>query len=646
MKKLKEYTGTKLSAFDHAVMSCVLQIKKHGSDHIVPRKVFSLLCGDEITFPARSICDSIIKSIEKLRSARVSFKDSEGKEIFTASLLPLEKSSAVDEGVTVGSYRYKVPGIVSVLTDTFCTYLTEDKSIDLDELDMLILKAAVSVCRIEKQRRDETFEYGQEPTVESAFSFKSEAKADEYIYLMKKLTISELPQYIAKALNGKDLIVRRDTQKASNDLSRLGIDIIQQRLKKMCGISIICPDIYKKMILEQYAEERKALCDEMLETELEYDLCDEIIKFFDARIGYLKKEITAFKKTIESVNNYHRCIMRKLKSIQKKINKEQQKKNGFVKEQMERESELNEIKKKAVTLENETEKIRKQRKQTKSKEEKDCLKETLSSIKHELSESRKEKRRIKSKLETKIRQINRIHIRERELYEERRTICHFFRISTLVPVKIDKHKQSLLDETEQQKEQRKDKKRSYRSLQNRIDSLRQRIHTFSPTNITELDLLSVNTSNNEIVINNDKNHLIYYLDKEMNTFAVDKALLCLEDKNGRDIVGTRYDEILLKLMLASRLTQFADSKTGEGELDLRKKPSDLYGFAAELKDAAFVPKPKGKRTKEELTMLKNKRFEQLCNKLQKALVYYQNNDIVQNAEPVLKKTDKDSNSSK
>ncbi len=636
IKKLKNYTDTELSAFDHAVLSCVIQLTKNGIHRIVPKNVFSLLSGDKRVEPAKALRNRIISSIEKLRNARVKFKDDNGKVIYSASLLPLEKSSAVDEGVTVGSYRYRVPGIISILTDTFCTWLTEDESIDLDVLDLLIFKAAVSICTVEKQRRDDTYGYGHEGMIGA--TFKSEAEADKYIFLMKKLSVRELSPYIIKSLNGEDMSVRLDTEKDSNDSDRHEIDIIMQRLVNMCGKRINCSDIYKTIVAEQDTEKRRDFRNELHETELEYDLCDKMIRFFDTKIDELTKEIYADMLTIKSVNKECRRINNKLKSNQNMIEKVQQKKKEFVQIQKDLKAGLNKILQETAASEKERDVLSEKLEQTKNKEEKDSLKEDLSSIRHKLSKSSKEKRRIESKLETKKRQIEIKAVRETELYEERRTICLYSLISTIVSVKLNKHKQSLLDEKEQNKAQRKEMKRLYRSLQNRIDRLRKRIHTFSPTNITELALFSANTSNSEIEINFDKDHLIYYLGKQLNTFVVDQKLLHLADKTGKDLAGVRYDELMLKIMLAVKLTQGVKTNKSEVELFFGKQSDELYGFGPTIKEAAFVPKRASSES--EKSELRDKRFDQLCNKICKAAEYYKRMNIIESFEPIYKERDK------
>ena len=68
----------------------------------------------------------------------------------------------------------------------------------------------------------------------------------------------------------------------------------------------------------------------------------------------------------------------------------------------------------------------------------------------------------------------------------------------------------------------------------------------------------------------------------------------------------------------------------------------LYGFAASLKIAAFVPKrasaDRGRRGKE-ISELRNKRFDQLCNKLRRVAEYYQRINIAESFEPICQKTD-------
>ena len=409
MKKLKEYTGTELSAFDHAVLSCVIQLAKNGRSHIVPKRIFSLLCGDKNADPARAERSSIISSIEKLRGTRVYFRDGEGKVIFTASLLPLERSAGEDGSFKTGSYRYKVPGIVSILSDTFCSWLTENGSIGLDVLDLLILRAAAAIHDTEIQRREKEFDHPK--MTSNDFVFKSKAAENQYIYLMLPLTVRELPIYIEKALNGEELSVRRDTEADDNGTKRNHTEVVRQRLEKMVGKRINCSEQLKRI---------------------------------------------------------------------------------------------------------------------------------------------------------------------------------------------------------------KDAKAA------------------------EIALLSVDKANDELQFSYEKDHLLHYLGKQTDTLDIDLDLLYPADKTGRDIVGKRCDELLLKIMLAARLTQTIESGKSEGKLFFRKQPNDLYGLAASLKKAAFVPKrasaDRGRRGKE-ISELRNKRFDQLCNKLRRVAEYYQRINIAESFEPICQKTD-------
>ena len=628
IKKLKSYTDTELSAFDRAVLSCVIQLTKNGIHRIVPKNVFSLLIGDKHVEPAKALRNRIISSIEKLRNARVKFKDDNGKVIYSASLLPLERSAGEADSVKTGSYRYKVPGIVSVLYDTLCTLLTEDKSSSLDVLDLLIFRAAASICSIEEERRDMTF-YHQK-MISNEFVFKNRADENKYLFLMKHLTVEELPLNIEKALNGDVLSASRDNAADDSSKKESGKEIIKQRLQKMIGKKINCSDHFKKMKEEKAAELRR----NEYETQLECARYDEIIKTIDKMINDISTDINDDGLMKNSLENKLRRISIKLDKNQKMIDETTQKNNEYIQEQKKLGAEKEKITNTIKQKEQQMEQLKNELSQKKSKEEKAELKE---SIKTQFSEPIKEYKKTEiryaaelKKTEKKIKQnydfITELNKKHKEICQNKHELERF-----------KKQKDNLNEKREMLRSQKRNVKACYNKLDKKLKRLQSRIEIFE-TYPAEVELFSVYKGNNELQFSYDDKHLISYLGEQTETLKIEPSLLYLTDKTGKDLVGVRYDELMLKIMLAVKLTQGVKTNKSEVELFFGKQSDELYGFGPTIKEAAFVPKRASSES--EKSELRDKRFDQLCNKICKAAEYYKRMNIIESFEPIYKERDK------
>ena len=107
--------------------------------------------------------------------------------------------------------------------------------------------------------------------------------------------------------------------------------------------------------------------------------------------------------------------------------------------------------------------------------------------------------------------------------------------------------------------------------------------------------------------------LISYLGKKDRYFEVDRELIHIPDKNGRDMIGLLYGELLLKLITAMKITSIRKSGLSKGRLLFRKQRTDLFGFDAALKKADI----------------------NAYDKLVEVLSYYREKGIITGFQPIL-----------